>query len=127
LTEHFRAHLEILPEPQKRIWSELRSASDLGYVLYGGTAIALRLGHRVSIDFDFFSEKEMRKELLADALPFLATAPVLQDQPQAFTVLARGSDESPVKLSFFGGIDFGRVGNPQKTQDGDLQVASLEV
>jgi hypothetical protein len=126
LTEHFRAHLEILPEPQKRIWSELRSASDLGYVLYGGTAIALRLGHRVSIDFDFFSEKEMRKELLADALPFLATAPVLQDQPQAFTVLARGSDESPVKLSFFGGIDFGRVGNPQKTQDGDLQVASLE-
>ncbi len=30
-----------------------------------------------------------------------------------------------MKLSFFGGIDFGRVGDPEKTSDGVLVVASL--
>ncbi len=27
-----------------------------GFVLYGGTAIALRLAHRPSVDFDFFND-----------------------------------------------------------------------
>jgi hypothetical protein len=126
LTELLRAHLEILPDSQKQIWPELRPVSELGYVLYDGTAIALRLGHRVSIDFDFFSEKELRKEVLAQALPFLAASQVIQDQANSLTVLASSSERSPVKLSFFGGIGFGRVGNPQMTQDGVLQVASLD-
>jgi hypothetical protein len=128
LTEWFPAHLEILPDAQKTLWPELKPASSLGYVLYGGTAIALRLGHRTSVDFDFFSEKELQKEALADRLPFVKTSRVLQDQPNAFTILAhsRSADGPSVKLSFFGGIDFGRVGIPQTTQDGVLQVASLD-
>lgn len=126
MTERFRARLEILPDSQRQIWRELRPLSELGYVLYGGTAIALRLGHRVSIDFDFFSEQELRKELLAQALSFWGASRVIQDQPNACTVLAYGSDQAPVKLSFFGGIDFGRVENPQMTQDDILQVASLD-
>jgi hypothetical protein len=128
LTERFPPHLEILPDAQRTIWPELKPLSDLGYVLYGGTAIALRLGHRTSIDFDFFSEKELRKEALADRLPFVETSRVLQDQPNTFTVLAhsRSADGPSVKLSFFGAIAFGRVGIPQTTQDGVLQVASLD-
>jgi hypothetical protein len=31
-----------------------------------------------------------------------------------------------VKISFFGGINFGRVGEPLRTRDGTLLVASLE-
>jgi len=27
------------------------------FILYGGTALALRLGHRESVDFDFFSSE----------------------------------------------------------------------
>ncbi len=126
MTEALRAHLEILPDAQKQIWPELRPLSELGYVLYGGTAIALRFGHRVSIDFDFFSDRELQKEILAQALPFLAASRVIQDQTNSFTVLAHDSERSPVKMSFFGGIDFGRVGNPQMTQDGILQVASSD-
>ena len=126
--ERFPAHLEILPDAQKKIWPELRPTSDLGYVLYGGTAIALRLGHRVSVDFDFFSDKELQRDALAERLPFIKTVRVLQDQPNAFTVLAysHSVNSSSVKLSFFGGIDFGRVGIPQTTEDGVLQVASLD-
>ncbi len=37
----------------------------------------------------------------------------------------RKRDES-VKVSFFGTIDFGRIGEPELTEDGVLQVAALE-
>jgi len=43
--------LDILRESQRRLWSEL-DAVPPDFVLYGGTGIALQLGHRVSEDFD---------------------------------------------------------------------------
>ena len=46
-------HLEILPATQKRLWEELTDVPKQ-FILFGGTAIALYLGHRDSIDFDFF-------------------------------------------------------------------------
>jgi len=54
MTTPFKACMSILPLAQQRLWPELRKAADLGFVLYGGTAIALRLGHKISVDFDFF-------------------------------------------------------------------------
>jgi len=74
----FTPHMEVLPPSQQLLWSALRSASSLGFVLYGGTAIALRLGHRTSIDFDFFSDSPLDKSALKEAFPFLAGATVLQ-------------------------------------------------
>ena len=57
---------EILPEPQKEIWPLLAPAPGLSFVLYRGTAVALHLGHRRSVDFDFFrSEPLDKKELEA--------------------------------------------------------------
>jgi len=50
----FTPNLSILPPPQLRLWSEL-DATPEAFTLYGGTALALRLGHRTSVDFDFFS------------------------------------------------------------------------
>lgn len=35
-----------------------------GFLLAGGTALALQIGHRISVDLDFFSEEEIPKELL---------------------------------------------------------------
>lgn len=34
------------------------------FYLAGGTALALQIGHRISVDFDFFSEKELPPNLL---------------------------------------------------------------
>ncbi|HVC91456.1 MAG TPA: nucleotidyl transferase AbiEii/AbiGii toxin family protein [Acidobacteriaceae bacterium] len=126
--ESFAAHFGILPEAQLRLWPELRPAADLGFVLYGGTAIALRLGHRTSIDFDFFTERQLRRSMLEDMFPFLRTAQVVQESSDTFTALAfpYATDERPVKLSFFGSITFGRVAEPQWTDDGVAQVASFE-
>ena len=47
-------HLEILPQAQQQLWNQLNLIPDY-FVLYGGTGLALQLGHRQSIDFDFFT------------------------------------------------------------------------
>ena len=48
--------LSVLPQAQLDIWPKL-NRMNLCFTLYGGTAIALQLGHRISIDFDFFSNR----------------------------------------------------------------------
>ena len=128
MTVAFKPRIEILPLAQQRLWSELHPAAGLGFVLYGGTAIALRLGHRASVDFDFFSERALNRDAIHAAFPFLATSIVLQDQPNTFTVNVRWGDAEReyVKVSFFGTIGFGRVGEAEITEDGVLQVASLD-
>ena len=131
----FRANLSILPPAQRSLWPQLAGATACGFVLYGGTAIALRLGHRQSVDFDFFSDQALDRTVLIQALPFLQRATVIQDEPNAWTLLVSGVSPdtgdvgevvaSTVKLSFFGGVDFGRVGTPDMTDDGVLQVAAM--
>lgn len=124
----FKPRLEVLPPAQQRLWPQLHNAPHLGFVLYGGTAIALRLGHRDSIDFDFFSEKPLDREAIKAAFAFVAHSTTLQDQGNTWVVLAPcgGSPREHVKVSFFGTIAFGRVGAPDCTEDGVLQVASLD-
>lgn len=123
----FKPRFGILPPAQRRLWPELRAAQELGFVLYGGTAIALRLGHRKSIDFDFFTDAPLDKKALGRAFAFLAGADMLQDEPDTLTALVPGRRAgSWVKLSFFGRLPFGRFDDPQVTDDGVLQVASLD-
>ena len=113
--------LDILPQAQRELWPALVGIPD-HYVLYGGTALALRLGHRSSVDFDFFSSQTLDTEALYK-IPFIADAEVLQREPTALTLSVNPPD--PVKVSFFGDIGFGRVSSPDQTADGVLAVASL--
>lgn len=48
-------HYEILDQQRINILPKLTSLHELGFYLAGGTALALQIGHRDSIDFDFFS------------------------------------------------------------------------
>jgi len=115
-------HLEILPLAQKALWPELAEVPR-HFVLYGGTGLALRLAHRASVDFDFFSSETVIPGQLIRSLNFLKRAKVLQNTSQTLTVAV--DRNGPVKLSFFGGLDLGRVGEPERTSDGVLNVASL--
>jgi hypothetical protein len=118
----FSPHFESLSAPQKQLWPELAQLPK-HFVLYGGTAIALRLGHRASLDFDFFASESLTPDNLLAGLPLLAEAKVLQNVSQTLTVAVdRGGN---VKLSFFGGLGLGRVGEPEETSDGTIVVASL--
>ena len=117
-------NLNILPEAQRELWNNLAPCKDLGFVLYGGTAISLYFGHRISVDFDFFSDIELdtrQEEKLLQALPFLENSEIIQNELNTRTF----STESKVKLSFFGGLNFGRIDEPSLTNDNVLQVASL--
>jgi predicted nucleotidyltransferase component of viral defense system len=120
----FEPHWEVLPESQRALWPQLKASAELGLVLYGGTAAALRLGHRISVDFDFFTEGTLNRAELQDRFAFLRQSTVVQDRPDTLTVLARAAEDS-VKVSFFGGIDMGRAGVPDRTSDGVIEVASL--
>ena len=54
-------HTEALTEHSKKLFPQL--AQFQGFDLAGGTALALQIGHRISVDFDFFSEREIEKSL----------------------------------------------------------------
>ena len=66
MSDAFQARLEILPEAQRRLWPELRPTVPLGLILYGGTAIALRLRHRSLVDFDFFTDQPLDRIACSD-------------------------------------------------------------
>lgn len=98
----FSPRLDVLPQPQRELWPELATVPRR-YVLYGGTALALRLAHRPSVDFDFFAHDHLDHRELETVVPFMRDAVVLDERPDTRTVLvARAGGE--VKISFFGGI-----------------------
>src|SRR6266496_2119477 len=106
----FKPNLQILPAAQKQLWGELEHTPP-GFVLYGGTALALRLAHRASEDFDFFSNQSFRPNDLEQQIPLLAGTQRLQSSPNTLVSLVeRGG---PVKVSFFGGLSLKRVRDPE--------------
>jgi hypothetical protein len=118
----FPAKLAILPPAQLILWPRLQAVNK-DFVLYGGTALALRLGHRQSVDFDFFTHRELEPEKILAALPFLEAAAVLQSGKNTYTFQV-AVDHDFVKISFFGSIGLGRIQDPEWTHDGVLLVAS---
>jgi hypothetical protein len=125
MPQRLEPKLGVLPPAQREIWTSLASAPNLNFVLYGGTAIALHLGHRESLDFDFFRSEPLDKDQIRAAFGFINGAAIVQDAPDTLVVVAE-MPSGPVKISFFGGIGFGRVNDPLRTRDGILLVASLD-
>ena len=118
----FAPNFDSLPVPQRALWPEL-AATPERFTLYGGTGLALRLGHRASVDFDFFSNISFDPEQLAAQIPYLKEAERLQVSPDTLT--CRVDRGGPVLLSFFGGLGLGQVSAPDRTSDTLLPVASL--
>jgi hypothetical protein len=125
MPQRLEPKLGVLPPAQKEIWASLASAPRLNFVLYGGTAVALHLGHRESLDFDFFRSEPLDKDQIRAAFGFINGAAVLQDASDTLVVMAE-MPSGPVKVSFFGKIRFGRVNDPLQTRDDVLLVASLD-
>jgi hypothetical protein len=118
----FTPRLDILPEPQRRLWPELAEIPS-EFVLYGDIAIALHLGHRQSVDFDFFSDRPFDPARLTDAIAFMATATITQRAPNSLSgIVDRGG---PVQLSFFGVPSIARLAPPHIAPDNGLRIASL--
>jgi hypothetical protein len=97
----------------------------LSFVLYGGTAVALHLGHRISVDFDFFGTEPFDKKAIENSFIFMRDAQTIQEDENTLVVNAP-MPSGPVKISFFGGVGIGSINQPLLTRDGTLLVASLE-
>ncbi len=118
-----RPRLDILPPPQLALLPDLGKEIPDGFILYGGTALALRLGHRNSEDFDFFSNASFLPADLERQVSFLQGAQRLQSSPNTLVSLVeRGG---PVKVSFFGGLGLKRVGDPEPSEENAVLIASL--
>lgn len=67
------------------------------FVLAGGTAAALQLGHRTSVDFDFFTGRRFSTDTILQELRTLGLkAVILQEDKDTLTITA-----DRVKVSFF--------------------------
>lgn len=119
----FIPRLDILPPPQRALWDEL-SAVPREFVLWGGTGLALHLGHRQSVDFDFFADSDVDLDRLLATNPLLQGARTLLRTPGSLSVLVdRGG---PVKMSFFDvpGV-LHPINPPHVVPENGLAVASL--
>jgi hypothetical protein len=122
MTDDFTPRLDILPKSQRRLWDEL-AAIPAEFVLYGGTAIALHLGHRRSVDFDFFGNRPFDPATLTASISFMAAATITQREPNTLKgIVHRGG---PVNISFFGLPGIFRLAPPHIAPDNGLQVATL--
>lgn len=87
-------HLEILSKEQLELLPILSSFKK-EYYLVGGTAIALHIGHRESIDFDLFKEKNIKKKDLYSKLECINYKVSFADYNQV-NMMSNG-----VKITFF--------------------------
>jgi hypothetical protein len=69
----FTPNIEILPQGQRELWP-LLAAVPAHFTLYGGTALAIQLGHRESIDSTSFRRKLSIQTSSTPALAFSTRA-----------------------------------------------------
>jgi hypothetical protein len=114
MAKRFRPRLDVLPPAQRRLWVELDVTPE-NFVLYGGTALALHLGHRHSEDFDFFAFRPIDADAVYRSIPFLKGAKITQLEASTLTCLV--DRDGPIKVSFFGLQHLARVRSPLIAQD----------
>jgi hypothetical protein len=114
----FEPRLDTLTEAQRTLWPRLVDLPpDL--VLYGGTALAFRLGHRPSVDFDFFLPRSFAPGELRRSIPLLRDSPTIQTAPD--TLVVRVDD---VRVAIYG-VGFPALAGPDLASDTGIPVASL--
>ena len=88
-------HKEILTKKQVELLPLLKSFSN-DFGLVGGTAMALYIGHRQSIDFDIFTNKKFdNQKVRKRVLPFGKIERAILDEKGQYTIMVRG-----VRLTF---------------------------
>ena len=114
--------VDILPTAQRALWSEFGRIPS-SFVLYGGTAIALRLGHRRSVDFAFFSNDSFEPANLLLNLAGFGSVRVDQRGNNTLSIVI--DREGPVRVSFFGDVRMNSVAPPDLIPENRIQIASL--
>lgn len=88
----------ILNAKQVKTLTDLSFLEKLGFYLAGGTALALQLGHRTSLDFDFYNPKHFSSLDLYEKFEDIFKDQTVKISHQKDTLLCKVND---VDLSFF--------------------------
>jgi len=86
-------HKKVLDDKQSQVWPLLLEFKNL--YLAGGTALALQIGHRKSIDFDLFQNKEIDSKKIIQKLDRSKIERIIVDNKDEFTLIYDG-----IKLTF---------------------------
>lgn len=91
-------HTECLDQRAPALLAKLKKlVSTRGFILAGGTAAALHMGHRKSVDFDFFTAEQFSNdELIRNIKKFGLSPELFQEEKGTLTLSING-----VKVSFF--------------------------
>jgi len=84
-------HTEVLPGHSLDLLKKLSPVvAENGFYLAGGTALALQIGHRISVDLDFFSEEVFDPTRIVSLLTPLVSSPpkIIQQTTGSICVLA---------------------------------------
>jgi hypothetical protein len=90
-------YFDILPSSQKGLLKVLAESVWISsFYLVGGTALALQIGHRQSIDFDFFTDKRFRNRDITNILVKSGEFELFSEE--AYTI---NGSLNGVRISFF--------------------------
>lgn len=91
-------YLNVLPEGQQKLFEKLSGQVFINdFYLAGGTSLALQIGHRQSLDFDFFIPADFNTAVLINKL--VETGNYVRDNEEENTI--NGSLDG-INISFFG-------------------------
>ncbi|MFA6585533.1 MAG: nucleotidyl transferase AbiEii/AbiGii toxin family protein, partial [Candidatus Paceibacterota bacterium] len=91
-------HYETLDEKRRALLPAL-DAFKQEFYLAGGTALALQIGHRVSVDFDFFTEQDFETEEVYERVQkAFGQVSRTQESPRTLAILV----QDDVRISFMG-------------------------
>jgi len=94
-------HWHILDDERRSLLSALAACADGGFYLAGGTGLALQMGHRDSIDFDFFFDGDFDTDALATKIETQLTGHSCVFTQREKNTLSFVIDEK-VQVSFLG-------------------------
>ena len=92
-----KVYLEVLNKDQLSVFPKLDFLQSEGFYLAGGTALALQVGHRTSVDFDFYNSRHFDERKLYDKIQrfFKDAKETLREEDTLFCKV------KGVELSFF--------------------------
>ncbi len=115
-------HIEILSDPQRRALASLDNPlAGTDFYLAGGTALSLQVGHRRSVDFDWFIARFEEPEALFQRLKSFK----IDFQVQSVSLETAYLTIEGVQISFIG-YDYPMLGKKVSLPGFGIQMASID-
>ncbi|MBL7156159.1 MAG: nucleotidyl transferase AbiEii/AbiGii toxin family protein [Candidatus Pacebacteria bacterium] len=99
-------NLEVITLKSKKIFPNFKNFPE--FYLAGGTGLALQLGHRISVDFDFFQKQYISKTLLPKIKKIFKDSKIkiIVNHPEQLTLIIQGVNVSFIRYPFLVNLKF---------------------